>query len=836
MEGKQIDGRFEILAVLGEGGMAKVYRAFDQVEQREVAIKIVSHGGSKDDDALPRFSREFRLCQQVDHPHIIKLHHFGALDKKSCYTVMDVVEGTDLRQLLEAEGRLDEELVLHIAKNLADALSCLHENNIVHRDLKPANIMLTEQDSSQAAEEPELGTDDETRKWAKWHPVIMDFGLARGMNMTRLTATGTIMGTPYYMSPELAIGDKADNRSDFFQLGSILYELLTGKRAFEGRQIAELLNNIVAQDPVPVTELVPELSQKWDAILDKCLEKDRAFRYQSAAELLADLESFHEASLSPKKQAAGNEQVAASKQVVGNEQIGVREQVAASAIAPPSAKGKGQAKGLVHGRSKKPAKRVSAALALLLIIFVGALYLVLAQSEERSYSCRNINIVPLANSVTISWESEHAYPSLVELVSPQQRTIGDGKGKATKRHRLTIEGLIEQAPYKFRIVYPNGESSLAKSFTTQKMQFSLLAAEQTEAGLLLSWALKPRAKKCQLLLWEDNEKPLKFPLEPVPMNDFTLPKLHEKTHRIVLLAQYECGKTKEWDFRQAMLKLMESCKNEIGSLTAARIIDKFSVVAFRAPSLTIRRVASKSLDDGDYNATRKAEREEAVTRRKRMKSLLLNELRKCNRQLTAYNELCKISHLALSARLLTLDEQRKFDVILSPFITIYSFAAYEKIGEDIFPLPNRGDYAFSFTPLSGDCKEVVIFDEKLEKTMDLGIPMPFKHPAQERWKRQFHLESLQGVSKAEICFQFRRFDNTSLDIRLNGQTDIKTFGHRGFAAAGRLMWQRVPIRALREGKNEIVFQYAKIAKGHLETRVRIIKCTLRLCGSNLGPR
>ena len=817
MEGKIIDGRFEILAVLGEGGMAKVYRAFDEFEQREVAIKIVSHGGSKDDDALPRFSREFRLCQQVNHPNIIKLHHFGSLDQKSCYTVMDVVEGTDLRQLLELEGRLDEELVLHIAKKLASALSCLHENNIVHRDLKPANIMVAEIEPDQKEDEPIQGAglssseNAAPNKWTKWRPIIMDFGLARGINMTRLTATGTIMGTPYYMSPELAIGEKADSRSDFFQLGSILYELLTGKKAFEGRQIAELLNNIVSKDPVPVNDIVPELSAGWEAILDKCLEKDPAFRYQSAEELLTALEGFHETKDWPKNASTSKDNAQTPIKQLQKKQECERQ----AQIAP-------------QPKDDSQALRALVIVAVSTLALCIALFYGLQSPEQLNYSCRKIKTKPLAHSVTITWESEHPYASIVEIVSPKRRVVGSAKDTKTKSHKVCIDGLSEQESYQFKIVYPNGESSLTKSFKTAKMQFFILAALKQKDELFIQWSLKPEAEKCQLLIYEDGKEPLRKPLQRERIDRLAIPALSPKTHRITLLAEYEEGRKKEWDFRQALLSQIAKERKEIGSFTAEGVIAEFATVAFRPPSLTVRRVASKSLNEGDFKAARKAEREEAVTRRKRMKALLMKELAKCEREITAYKKLCNFSHLALSASVLTLEEQGKFDKLIAPFTAIHSFAVYEKIGDELFSPANRGDFAFRSSALSRHYDAIVIYQDKSGKTIDLGIPVPFKHKARERWNGTFSIPSLEGVTRAELCFQFRRFDNTSMRIRINGKTDIKTHGHRGFAAAGRYFWQNIPLRTLNEGKNEIEFIYAKIAQGHLESRVRIINCTLHL--------
>ncbi len=273
-------GFFEITAPLGAGGMGEVYRARDTRLGRDVAIKILVAEVATNKDRMSRFEQEARSASSLNHPNIITIHEIGSFDSTS-YIAMEWVDGKTLRETLK-EGPLPARKAIQIAVQLADGLTKAHEAGIVHRDLKPENIMITKDG------------------FAK----ILDFGLAKlflpsGSEVSALptsagTDAGTILGTVGYMSPEQASGRAVDFRSDQFALGSILYEMLTGKRAFEEKTTVETLAAIIKKDPEPISSVPVQVPAPFRWIVDRCLEKNPEDRYASTRDLARDLQSVRD--------------------------------------------------------------------------------------------------------------------------------------------------------------------------------------------------------------------------------------------------------------------------------------------------------------------------------------------------------------------------------------------------------------------------------------------------------------------------------------------------------------------------------------------------------------
>jgi tetratricopeptide (TPR) repeat protein/predicted Ser/Thr protein kinase len=262
--------RYEILDLLGEGGMGAVYKAKDREVGHLVALKVIRPELANQQEILHRFRQELILARQITHKNVIRIFDLGQAEGVR-YITMEFVEGRDLHSLLRAGHKFTLGEKVRIVQQVCRALEAAHGEGVVHRDLKPHNIMVEEDG----------------------RVVVMDFGIARSLETTGgQTATGALLGTPAYMSPEQAKGDKVDTRSDLFSLGVIFYELLTGKPPYESETMVGLLLKRIQERPIPPVERDKDIPAGLSDVVLKCLAVDLGQRYQTARELLMDLEAW----------------------------------------------------------------------------------------------------------------------------------------------------------------------------------------------------------------------------------------------------------------------------------------------------------------------------------------------------------------------------------------------------------------------------------------------------------------------------------------------------------------------------------------------------------------
>jgi serine/threonine-protein kinase len=282
--GDVIGGKYELVRELGRGGMGVVFEAAHLSLQSRVAIKFLSPAFAEDRVALERFAREARAAAAVGHEAIVTIHDIGATDDGLPYTVMELLRGRSLCERLAEERRLDIPTAAYIACQVLSGLAAVHDTGIIHRDLKPGNIFLTESGSLVPGVK------------------IFDFGIARLVGAQGITApkghitkTGVAIGTPEYMSPEQALGNRdIDQRSDLFSLGVIFYEAITGTIPFTGGSYVELLSKLIDEAHAPLRSLRPEVPAHLEAVIDRALAKDPAARQASAIELFNELVGYVE--------------------------------------------------------------------------------------------------------------------------------------------------------------------------------------------------------------------------------------------------------------------------------------------------------------------------------------------------------------------------------------------------------------------------------------------------------------------------------------------------------------------------------------------------------------
>jgi TolB-like protein/Tfp pilus assembly protein PilF len=255
---------YRLLERIGRGAMGEVWLAEDTQLPRRVAVKLLPRELALDAQAVERLLREAQAAASVDHPNVVVVHEAGMVDGHA-YLVMQRVEGETLEQRLR-RGPLPIDEAVRLATAIADALAEVHALGIVHRDLKPSNVMLTARG-----------------------PKVLDFGIAAVRGAERMTEAGSLVGTPLFMSPEQVRGLPADNRSDLWALGVILYESLTGKRPFGGDSLAAMAHSVLTDEPGPPSRLNASVPPALDAVIEKLLRKDAARRYARAEDVLADL-------------------------------------------------------------------------------------------------------------------------------------------------------------------------------------------------------------------------------------------------------------------------------------------------------------------------------------------------------------------------------------------------------------------------------------------------------------------------------------------------------------------------------------------------------------------
>lgn len=267
--GSVFAGRYLILEELGKGGMGNVYKAFDKEVEEKIALKTIKHEIAADEKVIQRFRNELKIARKISHKNVCRMFDLGR-EEDTYYIVMEYVSGEDLKSSVRRMGPLTTGKVLGFATEICEGLAEAHRLGIVHRDLKPQNIMIDRDGIAR----------------------IMDFGIARSQELKGMTENGSTIGTPEYMSPEQVEGEDIDQRSDIYSMGVILYEMVTGRTPFEGKTPMSVAMKHVTEKPKEPRGLNIQISESLSRVIMKCIEKDKARRYQSALDLLYALKEI----------------------------------------------------------------------------------------------------------------------------------------------------------------------------------------------------------------------------------------------------------------------------------------------------------------------------------------------------------------------------------------------------------------------------------------------------------------------------------------------------------------------------------------------------------------
>ena len=276
--GVTLSGRYLVTRKVGQGGMGAVYEATHTLIGKRVAVKVLLDKYARREAIVQRLEQEARLASSCQNEHIIDITDFGTTEDGRTFVVMEYLEGESLAECLSRETRLPEQRILQIISQAASALAAAHAKGIVHRDIKPENLFLLRRKDQDFVK-------------------VVDFGISKSLRASdeaeeqpRLTQTGMVLGTPLYMSPEQARGDdELDARVDIYALGVIMYEAATGRVPFIGNNYLSVISQVLNEEPAPLRELRPDLSEEFEAIVMRAMDKERTARYASANELLSDV-------------------------------------------------------------------------------------------------------------------------------------------------------------------------------------------------------------------------------------------------------------------------------------------------------------------------------------------------------------------------------------------------------------------------------------------------------------------------------------------------------------------------------------------------------------------
>jgi tetratricopeptide (TPR) repeat protein len=363
-------GKYRLVSRIGQGAMGEVFKAHDPSLNRLVAVKTISSSLGTETELRRRFLREAQSAARLNHPNIITVYDFGE-EEGRIYMAMELLEGSDLKDLIGSHALPDLERKLDVMEQICEGLAFAHSMDVVHRDLKPGNVHV--QPSGQVK--------------------ILDFGLAR-LGTSEMTRTGMVMGTPHYMSPEQVRGEKADARSDVFSLGSMFYELLAGRKAFDGDSMHTVLFQVLQEEPEPIRNWV-DLPSILVEVVEKALQKDAAARFHDASQMLAAVRAVRGALAEGRTEATLESELgpfpppaAGDARVVGA--VALQPQPGRPAPATLSAKAPTQQMDPRRVRSRPPAPPpvsraplyVGGGLALVGLLLVGAFVALLAQRRS----------------------------------------------------------------------------------------------------------------------------------------------------------------------------------------------------------------------------------------------------------------------------------------------------------------------------------------------------------------------------------------------------------------------------------------------------------------------
>ena len=770
MIGQIVGSRYKILRKLGAGGMAIVYLALDEDTGKELALKVMSPQVAASPESVKRFAREFEVCSRLKHENIIALFDNGQLEDGNHFYTMDYLPHPSLDDILEKEKQLTPQRTKKMMTQVASAMCCYHKEGIVHRDLKPANIVVAKDDRF----------------------IVVDFGLVTDENLTALTRTGTVLGTPYFMSPEMVIGERVTPQADIYALGVIAYRTLTGRLPFNGKDFSELYTAIIAADYKLPSALVKGLDEGWDELLAKCLAKELGDRFADSEQLLEAISG-----LGKKKTVITKPVKRNSKALSGLSTTGVQKPVFADSI--------------VSG--KLAPKKIGLALAILFSLLLGWPFW-RNKSRVGPFLAQGVKSHSTPSSILVTWQSKTPYLSQVKLEEgPSHRVFISSKQSETTSHLVTLSPLPPRQSYRFRILFPDGTTSLPHNAQTKALTVSTLQSHRENDELVLSFQLAfGKEVTCQTIATNGLEAKVSVKRQ----GRYWQVKLKEPQELVSLKANVLLQSNKELilDLKKELARLCSSPINMLNRIDGR----KFSLKVDQLAKLEVSKIYEKLKAEGgsvDIDDV-------ARIRRKATGAVLIKKLKEVG-AIAAYDQLIPLSALAMNTRLLPFAQQCR---LYEGAMTMYEISMYSKSFKlepsyEMSQLLDLGMFAQRFGRQAKYSKKIVLWKSTAENAhLRFGPPEVhfYKRPLTHK-TFPFKILRKEALKKANLYVYTHSFSSMVIKATVNERfaffiTDMDLYGG---TAGKRHIMQPIPRELLRAGKNTITLSFER----HLTAMKRV---------------
>ena len=744
--GKFVQDRYKVLKFLGAGAMARVYEVEDIITKQTLALKLMLPIFVSEPSMVKRFKREFHLCAKLSHPSIIGLHDLGQTKDGILFYTMDFLPHPTLEEKLKNCGRLDEKKAHTLALSMTEACCHAHQHGVVHRDLKPGNMLITEDERI----------------------VLIDFGLGYDEKCTKLTETGTVLGTPYYMAPEMLMGEPADARSDIYALGVIYYEMLFGEHPFACEQIELLFQRIFEEN----VTFPSSFDENWKAIITRCLEKLAKDRYQNCAELV---------------EALGNVKKKQTSHSLPSQRSPRRPSLPAPA---PQPEPEPSPTPTPSPTTKEPASKVRNW--LLILLFAITFLTAWAFRGKHSVVISKLQVKELPGGFRVEWETNEPCPSVVVYRNAKSEELTVQKSEEVRKHSLLIGPLAPSSNIKFQVKLSRGKTSLWRSGTVTKFEFSKLKSFKTKEGLDLSW--QKQILPAKLVTIRDGNTRKSFPVttrqgkrEGVLLTNCS-PSTNEIELHVDVFGEWQM----KYPLSQELPRIIRRRGGRLASFSALSLVKEVE-------RKSLPKIFSLEKEERNLTKERSKEiRDEVVSAKLRKAYLELNIAK-------LFRENIELSPVVLGTSLLPLERRFEFYEMLLEPIHLSIFTYVEKHKQVLeFPRPDLGEFSFFKGPSALIANRKIVLVGPLSEPIEMTVGS-YGAITGAQLKRQFNLSKLDEIKRVEIQITSTEFAHFALRTTINDRARLRLYDFPYFLHTYKekcLYRQRLPLAALREGLNE----------------------------------